>query len=394
MKTSGIILSVVGVVAFLGGGTWEYMQYNTATKDKAVAEENIQLATLQHNQLVNEEASLKADLEQAQADTKELEAQLVVAQDALHQAQAGLAQAQSRLPGDTNNLDYDEILLAMAKTAGVKVFSLTTSDKQGKDIEGNVGFMDTTFTMEVKGGMADIIDLYNTIINDNSFRSALVEPLSVSQPLPWTDADRQAMYDQLYAEALDQVKAGLSSTENLNIVLVAIDELLSTQLDYDGLQQNYQDIIDKVLNDVGDFFGPDVESWLSETITQAIKNDDEQFLADNLVGIFAETYGLTAGELFVDSGLQMSPSFTGLLDEEINAVLMEQYPEDQILQIVTEKVTEAVQNKLNNYIETTKEALVDTTPFSGQITRAETEAEMASSSITVTVTAYQGGSNG
>jgi len=145
---------------------------------------------------------LNTQLETAQAllpgiisEGEELESRLNQLKIDLNQAKAELSQGKANFPHSIDSVRYDELLFQMARDRGLEMMRLVTSEPSDKGIE-DVTFNVTSFDMEVKGAVADILDFVNTIAIGDDFTTAIVNIVSITVPEPVTQQVKEGIVEQ------------------------------------------------------------------------------------------------------------------------------------------------------------------------------------------------------
>jgi uncharacterized protein Veg len=155
MKLSNIFwyILILGVVA-IGG----FVMYSaSAREDAKQADIRSDIAATQANtvKLTAQKEALRKDLEAEQARITE-------AQDELTLVQTELGRAQSLLPGDTESIDYDDILFNLAHANDLDIYIVKATEHSYKPVEVGKDLEDVVFTvmtMEMQLAPHDLPDI-------------------------------------------------------------------------------------------------------------------------------------------------------------------------------------------------------------------------------------------
>jgi hypothetical protein len=382
MKLSRGFWLSLAVVVLLVAGVWLFMQYNSANNSRSSAETKLSSAEQMRGQLLAEQAELNSQLAEASAAVQQWQIDIAVLEDGLRQAQDGLAQAQSELPGDINSIDYDEMLLGFARASGLEVIWLETSQPDSVEVQGNAGFAATAFTLDIKGTVPQVLDLYNRIVSDFAFRTGQIESVSIDVPLPMTDAEKAQLAEQVFNELLTELKASLSAEERVVLAEQAVMDLLDEPYDH----MTVAEMTERIEETMGAMFGPDIAGRLSAEMALAL----EEEVADSLVGFVADVYGEMASQLFLVGDPELTPVISGLLGPEITEMLR-QIPVNSVRAVVSNLIADKLYAMMDDRVV----SLVDTTEVDRRVAEAAAEkAEEVTAHIILMVTAYEGGGDG
>lgn len=131
-----------------------------------------------------------------------LENALTEMEDRLAQAKSHLQTAKAIFPTRrVESIEVDEVLFGIAYNWDIEITNLTATEPgdqivpvevEIEDIEvEDIDFTVTTFTVQVKGAVADILDFIHTIVNHQDFDSATVELVNIVVPEPLTLAEKE-----------------------------------------------------------------------------------------------------------------------------------------------------------------------------------------------------------
>jgi hypothetical protein len=137
----------------------------------------------------------------------------------------------------------------------------------------------------------------------------------------------------------------------------------------------------RIRDTIGNKFGAKIANQYTQELADAI----EQEVADQLIDIVANIYGQAIGELFTAGTPELTPQFGGVMIEEITAAVKDIPPS-----LVGGLVTELIKTRLNANLNETLSALVDSLVVEQLTAKEISEAEKASSAITLTVYTFKG----
>jgi Tfp pilus assembly protein PilO len=115
------------------------------------------------------------------SDRQAAEAELTQWQDKLAEATSLLAKSQAQFPGSAESIEYNEVLFEIADSCDLEVMSLTASEPSEKKVE-DVTYTVTTFEVEVRGEVDDILDFIHDIATREYFTGATVELVNIKVP--------------------------------------------------------------------------------------------------------------------------------------------------------------------------------------------------------------------
>jgi len=126
-------------------------------------------------------AGAEARLPQVISDRGALESQLAQRQSELAEAESSLSEAKAKFPLSAESIEYGEVLFGIADDCDLEVVSLTASAPSEEEV-GEVTYAVTSFDMEVRGEVVNILDFINDIATSEYFTSATVEVVNINVP--------------------------------------------------------------------------------------------------------------------------------------------------------------------------------------------------------------------
>lgn len=142
-----------------------------------------------HSQQSGEQEWLEDSLSVAQAlwpelisEREDLESQLTQLESQLTQAKSSLSSSKARFPKSVQSIEYDEALFDIAEDCDLEIVKLTASEPTDQEVE-DVTYAITSFEVEVRGEITDILDFINTIATDEDFTNATIELVNIDTKL-------------------------------------------------------------------------------------------------------------------------------------------------------------------------------------------------------------------
>ena len=117
------------------------------------------------------------------ADKEELNNQLIQLESQLDEVEAAYRQNKANFPNTVASIEYDEELFFIADDYNLEVWSLTASEPSGINVD-EVLFDNTTFEIEVRGAVSNILSFINNVATGGYFDSATVELINIEVPEP------------------------------------------------------------------------------------------------------------------------------------------------------------------------------------------------------------------
>jgi hypothetical protein len=383
MKLPKGLLIFLAALMLISSSVWLFNQRSATLKRQDLAEEALANSLRVRSQLLAETPVLQGQLAQALDKKEEWQVKISKAQEELASAEKALAASQGRLPGKIDNLDYDEMLLAMCQACGLEVTGMETAEPDQAELSGTSGFMSTTFTINVTGTVTQILDLYNTIVADDGFRTSVIAPLVIRQPLPLTEKTKTELADEFYSVLLAELEASFTPEERVIMVEEAVMEMIGQEYEHLTVDEMTQRILD-VLEAASETIGDKLAGQLAADIADALENE----VAGSLISTIADIYATAIGELFQEGEPVLTPEFTNLLGQEITEKLW-LMPPDKVPGVVASLISE----KLNKMVQTRIESMVDMDEVNRLVVEVEEQEGKATGTITVTVTTYEGGTD-
>lgn len=146
--------------------------------------------------------SEKEDWERQLAQWK---SQLAQVESELAQAKSLLAESKASFPKAVESIEYDEEIFTIADNCDLDITKLTSSEPRDKEVEAStspeprdkeaevITFSVTSFVVDVKGEVANILDFINSIVTGDYFTTATVELVDIEVPKPMTEEEKAGL---------------------------------------------------------------------------------------------------------------------------------------------------------------------------------------------------------
>ena len=137
----------------------------------------------EQERLENSLSVAQAALPERIAEREDLESQLTQLESELTQATSSLNSSQAKFPEAVESIEYDEELFLSAHDCNLEIVSLTVEEPRDEEVE-DVTYAVTTFEVEVRGKVADMLDFINIIATGGYFTTATVDSVDMKIPEP------------------------------------------------------------------------------------------------------------------------------------------------------------------------------------------------------------------
>jgi len=146
--------------------------------------------------------SEKEDWEKQLAQWK---SQLAQVESELAQAKSLLAESKASFPKAVESIEYDEEIFTIAGNCDLDIIKLTSSEPRNEEVEDStlpkprdkeaevITFSVTSFVVDVKGEVANILDFINSIVTGDYFTAATVELVDIKVPKPLSAKEKAGL---------------------------------------------------------------------------------------------------------------------------------------------------------------------------------------------------------
>ena len=201
MKLSRITWFILGAGIFVIATGSLFAVYRGEAKKQEELNEKLSVAQNILPKLVSQRQELESQLSQLESD--------------MAQALATIASVKAVFPESVESIEYDEVLFNLAHNHALEVQELQASEpKAYKGDDESISYMVTIIDVQVTGEVSDILDYFNSIVNDEFFTTADVELVEIDIPLPMSEEETQEFRDQLTEEGLteDEIAAEIEKS--------------------------------------------------------------------------------------------------------------------------------------------------------------------------------------
>ena len=184
-KTAWLIL-IIGIFVLASGSLyWLYLQEEREQQELSQTLSNTQTT-----------------LPVLAAEKAHLESTLTELEDRLAQVTSQLKTAKAVFPNTSvQSIEVDELLFGIADDSGLEMMVITATapsehqvQVEVEDIEvEDVTYLLTSFTLQLKGQIADILGFVDTVVNHSDFTTATVELVSITVPNPVSENERMEL---------------------------------------------------------------------------------------------------------------------------------------------------------------------------------------------------------
>jgi TolA-binding protein len=199
MKFSRTSWIVFGVGLFVIAGITLYVVYQGQAGERQDASDRLAEAQAALPAAVSDKNDAESRLGQLEDELSQLQSDLVQMDAELAQAELALAQVKIMLPDSVESIEYGEKLFALVDSSNLVVTILNASEPIEVQIEG-ITYSTTTFTLEVRGEVANILNFISAAVADNDFKTAVLEPISMTIPELLTDTEKEGMTEEEIAD--------------------------------------------------------------------------------------------------------------------------------------------------------------------------------------------------
>ena len=179
MKLSRTAWLILGIGIFVIAFVSLYVVYLQQGREQQRLDDSLSLAQATLPTLVTERDDLTSQLSQSESE--------------LAQAQSLLYEVKAKFDDSVESIEYGEELFNIADDCDLEITNLTASEPSDEEVESitysdeeveSVTYSITSFTVEVEGTVAHILDFINTIATDEYFINATIELVKMEVPEP------------------------------------------------------------------------------------------------------------------------------------------------------------------------------------------------------------------
>jgi hypothetical protein len=185
----------LGVGLFIIAAVLVYMVYQGQAKNQQEAEASLDEASDAVVVLFASKRNLEDKLSGFEEELTQWQGQIGQLEAELSQAISALGQTEARFPGSVESIEYDEALFGFARANDLEIESLGVTEPVDENVEGII-YSTTSFTLKVRGEVADILDFVNIIVTDDDFQTAILKSASIAIPRPLTELEKADLTEE------------------------------------------------------------------------------------------------------------------------------------------------------------------------------------------------------
>jgi hypothetical protein len=115
------------------------------------------------------------------SDREDMESQLAQLENELEDAQTAYNQSQAKYPESVASIEYDEEIFTLANDSSLEIMSLIAAEPRENKVE-DIPFVNTSFDVDVRGTVTNILNFIDDIATGEYFESATVELINLEIP--------------------------------------------------------------------------------------------------------------------------------------------------------------------------------------------------------------------
>jgi len=400
MRLSKTTWLVIAIVVFVICAIVLYMFYQNQMSKRQEAKDELSVVQDTSLMLLSQKSVLETELVEKENELTQWEDTIDQLNEQINQSETELAQIQKGFPDSAESIEYDETLFSFALGNNVQLFSVSASEL-GVTRIADIDYGTVTFDAGIRGEVEDLLHFINTVVNDSDFRTAILEPVTVTIPDPLDDEEvdnlEQTLRNQLTAEALVEIP----TADIVVFTLEAIDEVAGdTYIDMltggsDGrlsvktLTEMAATIKERIADSI--YLETEVEEPLAVDLAELIEVNLPDPVINKVVNeITAMIEDLIITKELVEGEEQVElndlidlvgPDLAALIPTEIVNTTESSIPTillGYIAGLIEGKMLDSFANSVQDAIENTMPGIIE-------------EAEMPSASMTIMVYIYQSG---
>jgi len=227
-----ILAGAVTLFMLYRGQMKEQDRLNTELEGKNTS---IQLLTIRQHSLEADIAALEADIAAARGETGQLEAEITQKQAELGRLEDERAQAVAdaltlmqatgaKFLSSAESIEYNDILFGFALGNNIVIQDITTGEPSAQEVDG-IEYITTPISLTLSGGSGGILGFVETIVNDEAFKTAIIESFDMSLPAPLSAYDIEVLKDSIRKDLMGQAMAGITTEQMIGFITEAIAEV-------------------------------------------------------------------------------------------------------------------------------------------------------------------------
>ena len=134
MKFTRSIWITLFITVFLVAAVVLYLMYNSASKARTLAQNNLNAAQISLSALNKQKPNLAAQMAQAVADVASWNSKIALLQTELGQANLSLQQTQNEFPISVQTIEYNETLMGLAQSSNLILRTVVATEPAKGDL--------------------------------------------------------------------------------------------------------------------------------------------------------------------------------------------------------------------------------------------------------------------
>jgi hypothetical protein len=400
---------VLAIVIFAVGAIVLYMLYQGQVDKRQTARDELEFVQDTVPMLLAQKGALEADLIEKENELAQWEDTISRLEEQVVQAKITLSQNKEGFPVSAESIEYDEKLISFALDHDV-VLAVVTASELGSESIDEITYETASFGIEIRGEVADILAFINTVISDDDFKTAVIEPVSIAIPEPLNDEQRENLKEGLRTLLTTEAIADITTDEIVGFTLEAIDEVVGDvfinqlvdgndgQLDALSIAEMAATIKERIANSI--YLEQEYEEPLADSLAELIAQHIAESVVSTIVNPLAEQIAalIAPGEVMegeeegedgeVAQTVYDQAALVELLGEDMAVLLGEDIAgatEGDITTLLNGYIAGLIESKMLNLVADSVEESVENT-IPGMIE----EMEMPSAGMTIVIYLYQG----
>lgn len=408
MRLSRTAWLVLGIAIFAIGAIVLYMFYQNQAEKRQEARDELGLVQDTVPFLFAQRGAVEVELTDKEDELVQWEETIKQLEEQVAQLEVILSQTQEGFPVSAESIEYDEKLFLFALENDVGLTLVTASELDSESIEG-ITYETASFGIQIKGEVADILAFINTIVSDDDFRTATIEPVNITIPEPLNDEQLESLEEGLRTQLTGEALAEITTDEIVGFTLEAIDEVVGDEfinqltagddgrLDARSIAEMAATIKERIADSI--YLEQDYEGPIANDLVEMIAQHIAESVINTIVNPLAEAIAdlVMPGEVVEGEGegeegsvevvIYDQAALVELLGEDMAVLLGEDIAgstQGEIASILNKYIAGLIESKMLNSVADSVEETVETT-LPGMIE----EMEMPSTSMAIVIYLYQ-----
>jgi len=180
--------------------------------------------------------TLVSEKEDWESQLTRLESQLTRLKSELAQAVSLLNRTAASFPESVESIEYDERLFKIADNWNLEITTLTASEPTDKVVE-DITYSVTSFAVDVRGEVANILDFINAIVTSEDFTCATAELVNINVPELLTGAEKEAITKRFTGGLLEELaKEDLTEIKRKELLKALAEALAAAEEEIEELE--------------------------------------------------------------------------------------------------------------------------------------------------------------